>query len=94
MTRSSLWVVAYDISEDRERDQAERVLLGFGFRVQKSVFECRITRGQGKQLKERLACLSLQTGFVVIYRSAGAQRIAAIGADPPPPPDAEAAFVV
>jgi CRISPR-associated protein Cas2 len=32
-------VIAYDVTDDRQRDRLARVLLGHGQRVQKSVFE-------------------------------------------------------
>lgn len=36
------YAVVYDISCDKERARVDRTLKDFGFRVQKSVFECRI----------------------------------------------------
>lgn len=35
-----LYVVCYDISEDRTRNQMSERLLHFGVRIQESVFEC------------------------------------------------------
>ena len=35
----SLYVAAYDISDDRRRDRVARVLLNYGHRIQQSVFE-------------------------------------------------------
>lgn len=35
-----LWVVCYDIADDRRRTRLERWLLGQGDRVLESVFEC------------------------------------------------------
>lgn len=40
------FVIAYDVSDDRRRHQVSQFLLGWGRRVQKSVFECDISRGQ------------------------------------------------
>lgn len=37
-----IWMVAYDISDDNRRRKVEKILSGFGMRVQKSVFECQI----------------------------------------------------
>jgi len=31
---------AYDITDDRRRERAAKILEGYGFRVQKSLFEC------------------------------------------------------
>ena len=52
-----LWVVAYDVHNDRRRRRVEKALRGYGFRVQYSVFECRIDtrkleRLQGELTKE------------------------------------------
>jgi len=35
-----VWMVAYDISDDGHRRRVDKILSGFGKRVQKSVFEC------------------------------------------------------
>ncbi|MGW8160345.1 CRISPR-associated endonuclease Cas2 [Desulfoprunum sp.] len=35
-----LYVITFDISDDRDRYRAVKVLKGVGIRVQKSVFEC------------------------------------------------------
>lgn len=47
-------VVAYDIPDDRRRLRVAKILLGYGERVQYSVFECRITKVQYLRMKERL----------------------------------------
>lgn len=47
-------VVAYDIPDDRRRLRVAKILLGYGERVQYSVFECRISKVQYLRLKERL----------------------------------------
>lgn len=90
--RHSLYVVAYDVSDDRERLRVDKVLGGFGFRVQKSVYECRLSRHARGQLRERLENLQLRSGFVLGWRLASAQRDLAVG-NAPPLPDADAAFI-
>ena len=62
------YVVVYDIEDDRERQKVGKVLEGFGRRVQKSVFECPLTRRSRAELDDRLAKLAIETGFVLIYR--------------------------
>jgi CRISPR-associated protein Cas2 len=44
------------------------VLKGFGFRVQKSVFECRLNKKGREQLREKLQRLNIKTGFIKVYR--------------------------
>jgi CRISPR-associated protein Cas2 len=63
------YAVAYDISDDGERERVEKTLKDFGFRIQKSVFECRLTRSRLQLLLTRLRSLNLQTGFVKVYCS-------------------------
>ncbi|BCB96579.1 hypothetical protein JZK55_15010 [Dissulfurispira thermophila] len=40
----------YDITDDLERARVDKVLKGFGFRIQKSVFECRLDRKNRDEL--------------------------------------------
>ena len=37
-----LWVVSYDITDDKRRNKLAKLLLSYGERVQYSVFECRL----------------------------------------------------
>jgi len=50
----SLYVASYDITEDNRRVRIARILLGYGCRVQKSVFEVWLTAKQLDVLKHRL----------------------------------------
>ena len=45
-------VIAYDIEDDRTRARLAKTLEGFGYRVQKSVFEAILTPAQYQQMKE------------------------------------------
>ena len=47
-------VVAYDIPDDRRRLKVAKVLLGYGERMQYSVFECRVTKVEYLRMKEKL----------------------------------------
>jgi CRISPR-associated protein Cas2 len=60
--------VVYDISLNAERGRVDRLLKGYGFRVQKSVFECRLTKRDRLELVERLGALCIKSGFVKVYR--------------------------
>jgi len=52
------YLVAFDISDDKARARAVKVLKGYGHRVQKSVFECPdLTEKQLLKLKDRLESL-------------------------------------
>ncbi|MDY6909214.1 MAG: CRISPR-associated endonuclease Cas2 [Thermodesulfobacteriota bacterium] len=64
------YVVAFDISDDRTRYRAVKVLKAFGYRVQKSVFECPdLTEKRFLTLKDRLeALIDFTTDSVRYYR--------------------------
>ena len=62
------YAVVYDITSDKERGRVDKVLKGFGFRIQKSVFECRMNKRAKEELIEKLSKLDIQTGFVKVYR--------------------------
>jgi CRISPR-associated protein Cas2 len=54
---SHLWMIAYDISNDKIRKMVHDSLLNHGQRVQFSVFECRLNPKQQQSLREKLAQL-------------------------------------
>jgi len=68
MARFSDYAIVYDITDDLERARVDKVLKGFGFRVQKSVFECRLDKKTKTELIQRLKDLDIKTGFIKIYR--------------------------
>lgn len=47
-------VICYDITDDRRRNKACKLLQGFGAHVQESVFECDLTFKQYQRLRSRL----------------------------------------
>ena len=67
-SQSPLFALCYDISCNRERRRLDKLLCGFGFRVQKSVFECHLGKSQKQQLLTALDRLNIITGHVRIYR--------------------------
>lgn len=62
------YAVVYDISNAHERRRIDRILKGFGFRVQKSVFECRMNRRMKTELFLKLKTAAPETGCVKVYR--------------------------
>ena len=57
-------VVAYDISNDRRRAKAVKILERVGVRVNFSVFECMLTERQYESLRdELLQVISLKRGY-------------------------------
>jgi CRISPR-associated protein Cas2 len=51
------FVIAYDIEQDRRRNQVMSALKDYGLRVQYSVFECDLDRPRLETLKDRLRAL-------------------------------------
>jgi CRISPR-associated protein Cas2 len=73
------YAVVYDITSDTERGRVDRVLKGFGFRVQKSVYECRLKKRERDELIEKMKRLDIKTGFIKVYRVEYASRDHVIG---------------
>jgi CRISPR-associated endonuclease Cas2 len=46
--------ITYDISNNKTRSKIVKILSSYGFRVQKSVFEIEVTKGQFQTLKKSL----------------------------------------
>ncbi len=68
MSGVSDYAVVYDITSDAERARVDKALKGFGFRMQKSVFECRLNKKGKEDLIEKLKKLNIETGFIKVYR--------------------------
>lgn len=51
----TLYVIAYDIPDDKRRTKIHRVLCGYGQWTQFSLFECWLTRSQELELRLKLA---------------------------------------
>ena len=49
-----LYIVSYDIPDDRKRNKVAKTLLDFGDRVQHSVFECLLNKKLFEELLEKL----------------------------------------
>ena len=47
-------IILYDIIDDKKRGRLVKILRSFGFRIQKSVFECLLTRNKYKSLITKL----------------------------------------
>ena len=49
-----IYLICYDIVENRTRLKVSKLLDALGFRVQKSVFECKLTEFQCRHLQEKI----------------------------------------
>jgi len=91
---STQYLYAYDISDDRERRKVEKLLMGYGFRRQYSVFVCRLTRSNKARLTRELEQLALTTGFVLTVRIAHDSPVETIGTCTNPDLDSHHAFII
>lgn len=73
-----LYLIVYDVTDNKERGRVDKVLHGYGFRVQKSVYECHLTRGQKQQIIAKLEALAVTTGHIRLY-SVNSNHVIKIG---------------
>jgi len=64
---SMLWVVSYDISDNKIRRRVCQLLRNHGERVQYSVFECHLERREVYELRARISALLEQHDQVRWY---------------------------
>lgn len=64
-----MYLISYDISSDRLRSKVAKELQNYGRRVQYSVFECRVSRGQYQELYGKLCRLTanMEDGSIRFY---------------------------
>jgi len=60
-------IIAYDITNDKNRTLLAKELLKFGIRTQKSLFECEVTEKELKIIKKILKRFSESDDYVTIY---------------------------
>ncbi len=94
MKKSSDYAVIYDIGNDRERRRVEKVLKGFGFRIQRSVFECVMDKAGRKELIRQLEDLEVTSGFIKIYRLEYSWKDCTIGKEQPKGIDDDYAYII
>ena len=61
-------IVIYDIISNKRRTQLSKLLSAFGFRIQRSAFECLLTREKYKLLIERINRYAKAEDLIRIYR--------------------------
>ena len=61
-------IVIYDIISNKRRMQLSKLLSAFGFRIQKSAFECLLTREKYKLLIERISRYVKSEDLIRMYR--------------------------
>ena len=87
-----LWLISYDVPDDRKRSSVAAVLATYGVRVQWSVFECRIEARALSDIQARIIAILGESGggnvrgYRICDRCAGqgwvaGDAVAPIGAD-------------
>ena len=94
MKNVSNYIVVYDISSDKERGKVEKKLKSYGFRIQKSVFECKLKRTGVNEMIKTLEDLKIETGFVKVYRLLHSWKSTVIGKNPGKGIDEKCAYIV
>ena len=61
-------IVIYDIISNKRRIQLSKLLSAFGFRIQRSAFECLLTREKYKLLVERINRYAKAEDLIRVYR--------------------------
>lgn len=82
----TLYVVAYDIPDDRRRNRVHKVLSGFGKWTQYSVFECFLSEKERVMLMEKLGkVLKAEEDSVRLYPLCAAcvGKVVTIGSEKP-----------
>ena len=85
---TTLYLVTYDIVDDRRRAKVHQVLTGFGDWVQQSVFECHLTKRELILLRAKLhPHVNPRQDNLRVYSLCDAcvGRVDAIGSDTPAP---------
>jgi CRISPR-associated protein Cas2 len=60
-------VVAYDIADDERRNRVSGILAMYGWRVNKSVFECFLKDSDIEELKKNIASQIKKNEDIVLY---------------------------
>jgi CRISPR-associated protein Cas2 len=72
-------LIIYDIIENKKRVKLAKMLLGYGFRVQKSAFEAIIPRKKYKELLERLPSYVSVNDSIKVYKIIGKGQVLSFG---------------
>ncbi len=72
-------LVIYDISDSKKRNKLTKLLLGYGFRVQKSAFETVIDKKRYNNLLREIEPFGSEEDSVRIYKIAGKGQVKSFG---------------
>lgn len=61
-------LVIYDIIDNRRRQRLAKLLKGYGYRIQKSAFECLLTNGKYLKLVDEIEKLKEDDDLIKVYK--------------------------
>ena len=88
--KTTLTIIAYDISHDKRRNKVHKLLLGFGKWTQFSLFECFLSEKEWVRLRHELTQLiDSDQDSLRVYRLCQPcqEQVETIGGKPPPEED-------
>lgn len=78
--KTFLTVVIFDISNNKRRYRMNKFLAGYGFRVQRSAYECMLTRTQYEKVVKRIrAIINEDEDLLRIYHFSGEADVVCFG---------------
>jgi CRISPR-associated protein Cas2 len=72
-------LIIYDITDNKTRIRLSKMLLGYGFRIQKSAFEATLTKKKYKELLERLPAYVASEDSIKVYKIIGKGQVTSFG---------------
>lgn len=72
-------LIIYDIADNKVRLKLSKLLLGYGFRIQKSAFEAVISKQKYKKLLERLPAYTSSSDSIRVYKIIGKGQVVSFG---------------
>ena len=79
MELKSLVLVIYDIVDNKRRNKLVKLLESYGFRVQKSAFEARLSEKQYQKLLESIEKFAIEEDNIRTYKINGQGEIRSFG---------------
>lgn len=72
-------LIIYDIVDNKRRIKLSKMLLGYGFRIQKSAFEAVISKRKYKKLLEVLPQYTTEEDSIRVYKIVGKGQVMSFG---------------
>ena len=72
-------LIIYDIVENKKRVKLSKLLLGYGFRIQKSALEATITKKKYRELLGRLPAFASEEESILVYKIIGKGQVTTFG---------------